>query len=112
MKQSELRLLGMESGLRRWRFWAQVLFAAGLFCAGAPLAATAQGSPEDAGKSAATATASTNAVAIPMAEVAAQAEAAFASLQSIEGNLSADDATLAIQQDLPVLTTVPWKAMT
>ena len=42
--------------------------------------------------------------AIPLAEVAAQAEAAFASLQSIEGNLSADQATVAIQQDLPVLT--------
>ena len=42
--------------------------------------------------------------AIPLAEVAAQAEAAFASLQSIEDNLSADDATVAIQQDLPVLT--------
>jgi len=64
----------------------------------------AQGSSEDTNKVVAAAAAGTNVAAIPLAEVAAQAEAAFASLQSIEGNLSADDATLAIQQDLPVLT--------
>ncbi len=94
----------MGNGWRCLRFWAPVVCAAGLLCDAALLPATAQGSPENAGKSAATATAGTNVVAIPLGEVAAQAEAAFASLQSIEGNLSADDATLTIQQDLPVLT--------
>jgi small-conductance mechanosensitive channel len=78
--------------------------AAGLLCGGAPLVAAAQGSLEDTNKSLAAATTVTNVAAIPPAEVAPQAEAAFASLQSIEGDLSADDATVAIQEDLPGLT--------
>jgi small-conductance mechanosensitive channel len=82
------------------RFWALVTAATGLLCGGAWFVSAA----DDASKSVAAETASTNVVAIPLAEVAAQAEAAFASLQAIEGNLPADQATLAIQQDLPVLT--------
>jgi small-conductance mechanosensitive channel len=84
--------------------WALVMGAAALLCGGRWFVAAGQGSPEDAGKSAAVEATSTNVAAIPLAEVAAQAEATFASLRSIEDNLSADDATVAIQQELPVLT--------
>ncbi|MGO8927849.1 MAG: mechanosensitive ion channel domain-containing protein [Limisphaerales bacterium] len=91
----------------RWqavRYWVLVIGAALLLCGGARLVAAAEASLEDSNKVVAAGAASTNVAAIPLADVAAQAEAAFASLQSIEGNLSADQATLEIQQDLPVLT--------
>jgi small-conductance mechanosensitive channel len=78
--------------------------AAGLLCGGAWFVAAAQGSSEDTNKVVAAAAAGTNVAALPLAEVAAQAEAAFASLQLIEGNLTADQATVEVQQDLPVLT--------
>jgi small-conductance mechanosensitive channel len=94
----------MKNGWRRLRCWVLVMGAAGLLCGGARFVAAAEGNSEDAGKSVAAGVPGTNVAAIPLAEVAAQAEAAFASLQSIEGNLSADQATGAIQQDLPVLT--------
>ncbi len=84
--------------------WAPVMGAVLLLCGGARFVALAQENSAEAGKTAAAGTAGTNVAAIPLAEVAAQAEAAFASLQSIEGNLSADEATAVIQQDLPVLT--------
>jgi small-conductance mechanosensitive channel len=76
----------------------------GMLCGGARLVAAAEGSAENTNKVVAAAAAGTNVAAIPLAEVAAQAEAAFASLQSIESNLTADQAAEAIQQDLPVLT--------
>jgi hypothetical protein len=104
MQRSELRLQAMKNGRRWLREWVLVLGAAGLLCGGARFVAAAPGSSEDATKNVAEGAAGTNVAAIPLAEVAAQAEAAFASLQALEGNLSADDATVAIQQDLPVLT--------
>jgi hypothetical protein len=63
-----------------------------------------QGAPQAASNTVSTAASRTNAAAIPLAEVAAEAEAAFASLHSIEDNLSADQATATIQQGLSVLT--------
>ena len=104
MQRLELRLWVTANGQRRLRCWALVMAAAGLLCGGAPFVAAAQGSLEDTNKSLAAATTVTNVAAIRPAEVAPQAEAAFASLQSIEGDLSADDATVTIQQDLPGLT--------
>src|ERR1035441_6518009 len=104
MKQSELSLGTMKNERRRLIHWAPVMGAVLLLCSGARCVVLAQDKPAEAAKPAVAATAGTNAAAIPLAEVAAQAEAAFASLQSIEGNLSADETTAAIQQDLPVLT--------
>jgi small-conductance mechanosensitive channel len=66
-----------------------------LLCVGTVFLAEAQGA--DA--------AGTNSPAIPLAEVAPQAEAAFASLQSIQANLAGDEATEEIQRDLAALTT-------
>ena len=83
---------------------ALVVGAVLLLCGEARFVVAAEAGAEATGKSTAAGTAGTNVAAIPLAEVAAQAEAAFASLQSIEGNLSADQATAGIQQDLPVLT--------
>jgi small-conductance mechanosensitive channel len=103
MQQSKLSLRESKGGRRRTSCRVLALGAALLFFGGARFVASAQGSAEEAAKSAA-AESGTNVAAIPLADVAAQAEAAFASLQSIEGNLSSDQATLAIQQDLPVLT--------
>jgi potassium-dependent mechanosensitive channel len=103
MQQLELRLRTMTNRLRRLRFWVLAMGAAGLLCGGARCVAAAPGSSESASNTVATAAAGTNVAAIPLAEVAPQAEAAFASLQSIEGNLSADQATVAIQQELPGL---------
>jgi len=71
---------------------------------GARFLTAAEAGAEEAVKSAPAAAAGTNATAVPLTEVAAQAEAAFASLQSMEANLSADQATAAIQEELPVLT--------
>jgi small-conductance mechanosensitive channel len=104
MQRSELNLRAMKDGRRPVRYWALVMGAALLLCGGARFVAAAEAGSEDTSKSVAAAAAGTNVAAIPLAEVAAQAEAAFASLQSIEANLSADDATVAIQQDLPGLT--------
>ena len=101
-----------QVGPRRWtmthrrpwlRFWVLAMSAAVLLCGGARVVAAAPGSSEKATNTVATAAAGTNSAAIPLAEVAPQAEAAFANLQSIEGNLSADQATAAIQQELPAL---------
>jgi potassium efflux system protein len=103
MQRTELRLSAMKNGRCQVRYWV-VMSAAVLLGGGGQFGALAQGTPEDAGKSVVAGAASTNAAAIPLAEVAAQVEATFASLQSIEGNLSSDDATVAIQQELPVLT--------
>jgi small-conductance mechanosensitive channel len=103
MQQLELRLRTMTNKLRRLRFWVLAMSATGLLCGGARCVAAAPGSSESASNTVATATAGTNVAAIPLAEVAPQAEAAFANLQSIEGNLSADQATVAIQQELPAL---------
>jgi small-conductance mechanosensitive channel len=89
---------------RLFRGWTLVISASLLLCGGARLVAAAEESPEDTNKVAVAGAAGTNVTAIPLAEVAAQAEAAFASLQSIESNLSADQATVEIQQDLPMLT--------
>ncbi len=80
-----------------------LLIAALLFCGGRLFAASAQGEAEASGKSA-LAESGTNVTAIPLTEVAAQAEATFASVRFIEGNLSADEAIIEIQQDLPALT--------
>ena len=104
MKRSELSLGAMRNERRRLRHWALVMGGLLLLGGGARFVALAQHQPAEAAKPAAAATAGTNVAAIPLAEVAAQAEAAFASLQSIGGNLSADETTAAIQQDLPVLT--------
>src|ERR1035437_9829640 len=103
MQQLELRLRTMTNRLRRLRFWVLAVGAAGLLWGGAPCVAPGPGSSESASNTVATATAGTNVAAIPLAEVAPQAEAAFGNLQSIEGNLSADQATIAIQQELPGL---------
>jgi small-conductance mechanosensitive channel len=103
MQQLELRLRTMTNKLRRLRFWVLAMSATGLLCGGARCVAAAPGSSESASNTVATATAGTNVAAIPLAEVAPQAEAAFGNLQSIEGNLSADQATIAIQQELPGL---------
>jgi small-conductance mechanosensitive channel len=94
----------MNNSWQVLRNWVLVIGAALLLCGGARLVAAAEASPEDTNKVVAAGAASTNVAAIPLADVAAQAEAAFASLQSIEGDLSADQATMEIQQDLPVLT--------
>ena len=104
MQRSELSSLATIPARHRLRGRWLALGAILLLCGGARLAAFAQGAAQDAGKTPATATTATNVTAIPLTEVAAQAEATFASLQSIEGSLSADDATGAIQHDLPVLT--------
>ncbi len=104
MQRLELRVRLMDNRRRLANYWVLVMGTALLLCGGARLVAAAETSPEDTGKGVAAGAAGTNVAAIPLAEVAAQAEATFASLQSIEGNLSADQATLAIQQDLPVLT--------
>jgi small-conductance mechanosensitive channel len=104
MKRSELSLGAMRNEWRRLRHWALVMGAVLLLGGAARSVVLAQDQPAEAAKPAVAATAGTNAAAIPLAEVAAQAEAAFASLQSIGGNLSADETTAAIQQDLPVLT--------
>jgi len=94
----------MNHWRRLVRDWVLVAGAAGLLCGGARSVAAVEASPAD--KSVAAEAAGTNVAAIPLAEVAAQAEAAFVSLQSIEGNLSADQATEEIQQELPELTRV------
>ena len=104
--QLELTLRAMDIRRRRVRHWVLVAGAAGLLCGGARFVAAVEASSEEAGKGVAAEAAGTNAAAIPLAEVAAQAEAAFVSLQSIEGNLSADQATEEIQQELPELTRV------
>jgi small-conductance mechanosensitive channel len=94
----------MKNGQRRLSSWLFLLGAAGLLCGGACSAGATEETSETASKGASAAAPGTNAAAIPLAEVAAQAEAAFASLHSVEGNLSADQATVTIQQELPVLT--------
>ena len=104
MRRLELRVSRMNYRRRLVRGWVLLIGAALLFSGGARLLAAAEASLEDTNKVVVAGAAGTNVAAIPSAEVAAQAEAAFASLQSMEGNLSADEATLAIQQDLPVLT--------
>ena len=104
MQRSELGLQAIQSGRRQVRYWVLVMGAAALLGGCARVEAAAEASPEDTNKVVAAGAAGTNVAPIPLAEVAAQAEAAFASLQSIEGNLSADQATLEIQQDLPMLT--------
>ena len=104
MRRLELRVSRMNYRRRLVRGCVLVIGAALLFSGGARLLAAAEASLEDTNKVVVAGAAGTNVAAIPSAEVAAQAEAAFASLQSMEGNLSADEATLAIQQDLPVLT--------
>ena len=104
MQRSELNLCVMETGRRLVRYLVLVIGVIGLLCGTTRFVAAAEGSSEDTNKVNVAGAAGTNVAAIPLAEVAAQAEAAFASLQSIEGNLTADQATVAIQQDLPVLT--------
>ena len=103
MQQLELRLRTMTNKLRRLRFWVLAVSATGLLCGGAWCVAAAPVSSENASNTVAAAAAGTNVAAIPLVEVAPQAEAAFGNLQSIEGNLSADEATVAIQQELPAL---------
>src|ERR1035441_781494 len=100
MRRLELRVSRMNYRRRLVRGWVLLIGAALLFSGGAGLVAEAEASLEDTNKVVVAGAAGTNVAAIPPAEVAAQAEAAFASLQSMEGNLSADEATLAIQQDL------------
>jgi hypothetical protein len=99
-----MKLHKIRNGQRRLRIWLFLMGAAGLLCGGACSAGTTEGTAGTAIKSASAAAPGTNAAAIPLGEVAAQAEAAFASLHSIEGNLSADQATATILQELPVLT--------
>src|SRR5208283_3590541 len=99
MQRSESSLWTMKNEPRRLRKWAPVTGAVLLLVSGSGrFEALAQDKSAEAGKAATAAPASTNVAAIPLSEVAAQAEAAFASLQSIEDNLSADAATVAIQQ--------------
>ena len=93
----------VKSWPRRGGVWL-VVVSAGLLCSAAYSASARDATSEAPAKASAAEESGTNAAPIPLAEVAAQAEAAFASLHSIEGNLSADQATPAIQQDLPVLT--------
>jgi small-conductance mechanosensitive channel len=104
MQRSELGLRAMNNGRPLMRRWVLAIGAAGLLCGGARFLPVAEAGSEDAGKSVAAAAAGTNAAAIPLPEVAAQAEATFVHLQSIESNLSDDQATEEIQQELPVLT--------
>src|ERR1035437_6543654 len=104
MKRSELSLGAMRNERRRLRHWALVMGGLLLLGGGARFVVLAQDQPAEAAKPAAATTASTNVAAIPLAEGAAQAEAPFATLQSIGGNLSGDETTATIQQDLPVLT--------
>src|ERR1035441_2097257 len=96
MQQLELKLRTMTNKLRRLRFWVLAVSATGLLCGGAWCVAAAPVSSENASNTVAAAAAGTNVAAIPLVEVAPQAEAAFGNLQSIEGNLSADEATRAI----------------
>jgi potassium efflux system protein len=76
--------------------------AAFLFC-NAGAAAAAPG-PAPATNNAPGGAAATNATAIPLAEIATQAESASANLQTIEADLSSDQTTRTVQQDLPVIT--------
>ena len=99
-----MKLLTMKNGWRRLRLCLFLMGVAGLLCGGAGSVGATDGTSQAAIQSTSAAAPGTNAAAIPLAEVAAQAEAAFASLHSIEGNLSADQATVTIQQELPVLT--------
>ena len=99
-----MKLHKIRNGQRRFRCWVFLIGAAGLLGGGAYSVGGTEGTPEAAIKNVSAAAPGTNAVAIPIGEVAAQAEAAFASLHSIEGNLSADQATATILQELPVLT--------
>ena len=104
MQRSEPSLCAIRAGRRHLRCWVLAMGVTGMLGGGARFVATAAGSAEDTNKVVAAAATVTNVAAIPMADVAAQAEAAFASLQSIESNLTADQTTEAIQQELPVLT--------
>ena len=104
MQRSEPSLCAIRAGRRQLRCWVLVMGVTGMLGAGARFVAAAAGNAEDTNKVVAAAATGTNVAAIPMADVAAQAEAAFASLQSIESNLTADQSTEAIQQELPVLT--------
>ena len=104
MQRSESSLRTMKNERRRFKKWASVMGAVLLLYGVLGGAAPAQDKPAEAAKAATAVPASTNVAAIPLPDVAAQAEAAFATVQSIEDNLSADAATVAIQQDLPVLT--------
>jgi potassium efflux system protein len=85
-------------------FKLALVIAAWLVCDGAWSASARQVATPPASSTNSAASAKTNAAAVPLAEVAAQAEAAFASLQSIEASLSSDRITTTIQQELPLLT--------
>ena len=101
--------------VKRWLCW---LIAAALLCGGifnssaatapAPPATnnppTATNSTPAVTNSAPTAPPATNAAAIPMREVALQAETAFATLRSLDDYLAPDPAVEAITNELPVLT--------
>jgi potassium-dependent mechanosensitive channel len=104
LQRLELRVRRMNYRRRLVRGWALVIGATLLLCGGARPVAAAEGSPADTNKVGAAGATGTNVAAIPLADVAAQAEAVFAILQSIEGGLSAGQATVEIQQDLPALT--------
>jgi len=99
-----MKLHMISDGQRHARIWLLLAGAAGLLCGGACCAGAAEGTLGAAITNVSAATPGTNVAAIPLGEVAAQAEAAFASLHSIEGNLSTDQATAPILQELPVLT--------
>ncbi len=89
MRRASYRVLGLGA--------AMLLFSAGC------LSALPQDKAPEAGSGAASGV-GTNVAAIPLAEVAAQAEEAFVSLRSIEDTVSADEIVLTILQDLPALT--------
>lgn len=93
-----------EEKRRQLRIWVLAAGVAALLGCGERLASGASGPAEDAGKMVAAGGGGTNVAAIPLAELSAQAEAAFATVQSINGNLTNDTATGAVQQDLPGLT--------
>jgi potassium-dependent mechanosensitive channel len=89
---------------RRWSLCLSLIGAAGLLWGGAGSAGARDGTSEVTNKATSAVAPGTNAMAIPLAEIAAQAEAAFANLHSIDGALPDEQATATIQEDLPILT--------
>src|ERR1035438_2979897 len=99
-----MKLHTLRKGQRRLGRWLLSMGAASLLWAGACSVGARDGTSVATNKTSSVTAPGTNAAAIPLAEIAAQGEAAFASLHSIDGSLPADQATATIQEDLPILT--------
>ncbi len=109
MQRPELGLFAPRNKVPRIKHWMPLVVAVLLVYVGGRFSAVAQSQSAGASKPDAATIARTNVAAIPLPEVAAQAESAFASVQSVESNLSANEDTETIQRDLPVLTR-EWSA--